>query len=32
MNELSKKEFFENDIQENISIGIFGTKTKKILN
>lgn len=31
MNKLSKKEFFENDIQENISIGIFGTKTKKNL-
>lgn len=31
MNELSKKESFENDIQENISIGIFGTKTKKNL-
>lgn len=31
MNKLSKKEFFENDIQENISIGIFGSKTKKNL-
>lgn len=31
MNELPEKEFLKNNITENISIGIFGTKSKKNL-